>query len=58
VGTVIVGPMRRPGAETTTVAFFTDLLGRPPGWVGGVWLWEDVRPEQLRALGQAAAARR
>src|SRR5215207_1831473 len=58
VGTVIVGPMRRPGAETTTVAFFTDLLGRPPWWVGGVWLWEDVRPEQLRALGQAAAARR
>jgi hypothetical protein len=58
VGTVIVGPMRRPGTEAATVAFFTDLLGRPPGWVGGVWLWEDVRPDELRALGQAAAARR
>jgi hypothetical protein len=58
VGTVIVGPMRRSGTETTTVALFADLLGRPPSLVGGVWLWEDVRPDELRARGQALAARR
>src|SRR5215211_7820691 len=55
VGTVVVGPTDRPGTEATTVALLTDLLGRPPSLVGGVWLWEDVRPEELRALGQAAA---
>ena len=57
VGTVVVGPTDRPGTEATTVALLTDLLGRPPSVVGGVWLWEDVRPEELRALGQAAARR-
>jgi hypothetical protein len=49
VGTVVVGPMDRPGTQSTTLAFLTDLLGRPPSTVGGVWLWEDVRPEELRA---------
>jgi hypothetical protein len=58
VGTVIVGPMRRSGTEATTVAFLNDLLGRPPALVDGVWLWEDVHPDELRALGQATAARR
>jgi hypothetical protein len=49
VGTVIVGPMRRPGTEATMVQFFTAMLGRPPSRVGGVWVWWDVRPEQLRS---------
>jgi hypothetical protein len=36
---VIVGPMARTRAM---IAFFTDLFGRPPEAVDGVWLWRAV----------------
>lgn len=39
VRSVIVGPM---GARDRMVAFFVDLLGRPPEQVGGIDLWEEV----------------
>jgi hypothetical protein len=48
VGTVIVGPMERPGAQPAMVRFLSDLLGRPPERAGGVWVWWDVRPPELR----------
>jgi hypothetical protein len=51
VGTVVVGPMARPGTQATMLAFFTDLLGRPPSSVAGVWVWWDVHPEELRGAG-------
>jgi hypothetical protein len=38
VGSVVVGPM--PNREAM-VAFMTDLLGRPPQVVEGVYLWRD-----------------
>jgi hypothetical protein len=41
VGTVVVGPTRN---QATMVQFFTELLGRGPSPVGGVWVWWDVRP--------------
>jgi hypothetical protein len=49
VGTVVVAPMERPGTQATMVEFFTDLLGRRPSSTGGVWVWWDVRPQELRA---------
>ena len=48
VGTVVVGPMERPAAQATMVELFTDLLGRRPSSTGGVWVWWDVRPQELR----------
>ena len=36
---VIVGPMTRARAM---LGFFTDLFGRPPEAVDGVWIWRDV----------------
>jgi hypothetical protein len=48
VGTVVVGPMERPGDQATMVEFFTDLLGRRPSRTGGVWVWWEVRPRELR----------
>jgi hypothetical protein len=62
VRTVVVGPMDR---QATMVRFFTALLGRRPSKVGGVWVWWDVRPEELRrvdiardrAPGQSSARR-
>lgn len=36
---VVVGPMDR---QSQMVAFFTDLLGRPPRAVDGVYLWAEV----------------
>jgi hypothetical protein len=48
VGTVVVGPMERPGTQATMVRFLTDLLGRRPSRTGGVWVWWDVRPLELR----------
>ena len=48
VGTVVVGPMERPGTQATMVQFLTDLLGRRPSSTGGVWVWWDVRPQELR----------
>ena len=36
---VIVGPMVR---TRPMIAFFTDLFGRPPQEVDGVWIWRDV----------------
>ena len=48
VGTVVVGPMKEPDRLSRMVAFFTELLGRDPSRVGGVWVWWDVRPEELR----------
>lgn len=36
---VIVGPMVRTRAM---IAFFSDLFGRPPQEVDGVWIWRDV----------------
>jgi hypothetical protein len=50
VGTVVVGPMQRPGTQATMVEFFTALLRRPPSEVGGVSVWWDVRPEELRTV--------
>jgi hypothetical protein len=47
VGTVIVGPMERPGTQAAMVQFLTDLLGRRPSSTGGVWVWWDVRPREL-----------
>jgi hypothetical protein len=47
VGTVVVGPMERPGTQATMVRFLTDLLGRRPSSTGGVWVWWDVRPLEL-----------
>jgi hypothetical protein len=45
VRTVIVGPMLH---QRAMLAFLTDLLGRRPTPVGGVYLWRDpvVRPPQ------------
>jgi hypothetical protein len=45
VSTVVVGPMDR---QATMVRFFTALLGRRPSEVGGVWVWWDVRPAELK----------
>jgi hypothetical protein len=56
VGTVVVGPMKRPGAQAAMVAFFTDLLGRRPSSAGGVWVWRDVRPQELGGAGWSAVA--
>jgi hypothetical protein len=39
VHTVLVGPM---GHQATMVAFFTELLGRRPAPVGGVFAWWDA----------------
>ena len=36
---VIVGPMARTKGM---IAFFTDLFGRPPEAVDGVWIWREV----------------
>ena len=36
---VIVGPMLRTKGM---IAFFTDLFGRPPEAVDGVWIWREV----------------
>jgi hypothetical protein len=47
VSTVVIGPMER---QATMVSFFTALLGRRPSQVGGVWVWWDVRPEELRRI--------
>jgi hypothetical protein len=47
VGTVIVGPMERPGTQAAMVQFLTDLLGRRPSSTGGVWVWWDVQPREL-----------
>jgi len=47
VGTVVVGPMDRPGTRATMVEFLSDLLGRKPSSTGGVWVWWDVRPLEL-----------
>jgi hypothetical protein len=41
VGTVVVGPTK---GQATMVQFFTELVGRRPSQVGGVWVWWDVRP--------------
>jgi hypothetical protein len=56
VGTAVVGPMATPAKEATMVAFFTDLLQRPPERTGGVWVWWEVRPEALRVAGPPLAA--
>jgi hypothetical protein len=52
VGTVLVGPMDTPPIEATMVQFFTELLGRPPERVAGVWVWWDVRPGSLPGAQQ------
>jgi hypothetical protein len=36
---VIVGPMVRTRAM---IGFFSDLFGRPPETVDGIWIWRDV----------------
>jgi hypothetical protein len=48
VETVIVGPMEAPGTQAAMVQFLSDLLGRRPSSTGGVWVWWDVRPLELR----------
>ena len=50
VGSVVVGPMPNQAAM---VAFLTDLLGREPRLVEGVYLWRDPVVE----LGTGAGAR-
>ena len=47
VSTVVIGPMER---QARMVSFFTALLGRRPSQVGGVWVWWDVRPEEVRRI--------
>jgi hypothetical protein len=47
VGTVVVGPMDPPSTEATMVRFLSELLGRPPDRVAGVWVWWDVQPSSL-----------
>jgi hypothetical protein len=52
VGSVIVGPMPN---QATMVGFLTDLLGRAPRQVDGVYLWRDpVVP--LTGEGRRAAS--
>jgi hypothetical protein len=46
VRSVLVGPM---GNRTAMIAFFSQLLGRPPEPVGGVQLWLRVDPRGIRA---------
>ena len=38
IGTVVVGPMPN---QQTMVSFLTDLLGREPQVVEGIYLWRD-----------------
>ena len=38
VDTIVVGPMEH---QATMLCFLTDLLGRPPTLVDGVYLWRD-----------------
>lgn len=45
---VIVGPMDR---ATAMVAFFSDLFGRPPEAVDGVWIWRDVDTRGVSPTG-------
>jgi hypothetical protein len=45
---VIVGPMARSSAM---IAFFTDLFGRPPEAVDGVWIWRDVDTSGVSPAG-------
>jgi hypothetical protein len=47
VGSVVIGPMPNQAAM---VGFFTDLLGRPPQLVDGVYLWRNP-VVQLRDTG-------
>ena len=47
VETVVVGPMDPPATEATMVRFLTELLGRPPERVAGVWVWWRVQPWSL-----------
>jgi hypothetical protein len=39
VKTVIIGPMTN---EQQEIALFTEVLGRPPQLVDGVYVWWDV----------------
>jgi hypothetical protein len=50
VGTVIVGPMRH---QAGTVALFTDLLGRPPAFRDGVYVWSSGPGAELGPTGCA-----
>lgn len=51
VETVVVGPMDPPATEATMVRFLTELLGRPPERVAGVWVWWHVQPWSLERRG-------
>jgi hypothetical protein len=50
---VVVGPTK---GQATMVQFFTELVGRRPSQVGGVWVWWDVLPEEVRAAGSEPKA--
>lgn len=50
VGTVIVGPMRH---QAETVELFTDLLGRPPAFHDGVYVWSGAPGADLGPTGCA-----
>jgi hypothetical protein len=50
VGTVIVGPMRH---QAGTVALFTDLLGQPPAFHDGVYVWSSAPGAELGPTGCA-----
>lgn len=57
VQTVIVGPMDPPSTEATMVQFFTELLGRPPDRVAGVWVWWNVDRQALLARSNGEQGR-
>jgi len=50
--TVVIGLARTSEQRANYVKLFTELLGRPPSNVGGVYVWWDVQPQKL--LDQAA----
>ena len=50
VGTVIVGPMRH---QAETVELFTGLLGRPPAFRDGVYVWSSAPGADLGPTGCA-----
>ena len=55
VDTVVVGPMDH---QATMLRFLTDLFGRPPAPVGGVWVWRDPLVRLLRRAPPAPSVRR
>jgi hypothetical protein len=38
----LVPPYDRPAATAWALALFTEVLGRPPAYSGGAWVWTEV----------------